>query len=186
MELMVVLALAAVILGIGVPNFRDFQRNNRLTVAANDVLGLILSSRGETLRRQVIVSMCTSADPDAEDPDCGDGPGWISFEDPDGDCIRDDGEELISNIRVDDDVNTDSNSTCMSFATNGFKRLVDGQPTTAHMLYCDDRRNVARNAGGTDSTARGVEVLPTGRGSVVRTVAELDAWGADDPGVSCP
>ena len=51
-ELMVVLALAAMILAIGVPNFREFQRNNRLTVAANDVLGLILSSRGEALTRR--------------------------------------------------------------------------------------------------------------------------------------
>ena len=48
-ELMMVLALAAVILGIGVPNFRDFQRNNRLTVAANDVLGMVITSRAEAL-----------------------------------------------------------------------------------------------------------------------------------------
>ena len=81
-ELVVVLALAAVILGVGVPNFRDFQRNNRLTVAANDVLGMVITSRAEALRRQITISMCSSAEPEAEeDAECGDGSGWIVFED---------------------------------------------------------------------------------------------------------
>lgn len=185
MELMVVLALAAVILGIGVPNFRDFQRNNRLTVAANDVLGLILSSRGEALRRQAIISMCSSADPNDADAGCADGTGWISFEDTDGDCARDEGEELVSSVTVDTDVNATRNANCLSFATNGFKRVVAGEPTTAHLLFCDSRGNVARNAGGTDSTARGIEVLPTGRGQVVRAVDEIASWASGDEGVAC-
>jgi len=185
MELMVVLSLAAVILGIGVPNFRDFQRNNRLTVAANDVLGAVLNSRGEALRRQVMISMCTSPAPNDADATCGAGSGWIVFEDPDGNCIRDGAEELINSATVDTDVNASSNTTCMSFATNGFKRLVPGEPTTAHMLYCDDRGNTARNAGGTDSTARGIEVLPTGRGTVIRNVDELGSWDGGDEGVAC-
>ena len=100
-ELIVVLALAAVILGVGVPSFRDFQRNNRLTVAANDVLGMVITSRSEALRRQITISMCTSADPEDEDATCGDGSGWIVFEDPDANCVRDAGEEWISGARVD-------------------------------------------------------------------------------------
>ena len=185
MELMVVLALAAVILGIGVPNFRDFQLNNRLTVAANDVLGMVLNSRGEALRRQAIVSMCSSPAPNDADATCGGGSGWIVFEDTDGDCVRDGGEELITATAVDTDVNVTANSNCLSFATNGFKRVVAGQPTTAHMLYCDARGNTARNAGGTDSTARGIEVLPTGRGMVIRNVDEIDSWDGGDEGVAC-
>ncbi len=185
MELMVVLALAAVILGIGVPNFRDFQRNNRLTVAANDVLGLILSSRGEALRRQAIVSMCAAAAPTDEDATCADGTGWISFEDPDGDCVRDEGEEMVSFVAVDTDVTPARNTNCLSFATNGFKRVIAGEPTTAHLLFCDDRGNVPRNVGGTDSTARGIEVLPTGRGQVVRAIDEITSWESGDEGVSC-
>jgi type IV fimbrial biogenesis protein FimT len=181
-----VLALAAVILGIGVPNFRDFQRNNRLTVAANDVLGIILSSRGEALRRQVTISLCRTDAPDEDDAGCNAGTGWIAFEDANGDCVRDAGEELVGNIRVDTDVNTQSNTGCMSFATNGFKRPIAGQPGIARMVYCDSRRNVARNAGGTDSTARGIEVLPTGRGTVVKDVAELTSWEAGGEGVRCP
>ena len=124
---MVVLALAAVILGVGAPSFRDFQRNNRLTVAANDVLGMVITSRSEALRRQITISMCSSADPEAdEDATCGEGSGWIVFEDPDANCERDDGEELISGARVDTDVNASANTDCISFATTGFKRVVAG------------------------------------------------------------
>jgi type IV fimbrial biogenesis protein FimT len=185
-ELMVVLALAAMILAIGVPAFRDFQRNNRLTVAANDVLGMIITSRAEALRRQTVVSMCPSATPNDDDATCGAGTGWIVFDDPNANCILDDGETKVAGMRVDDDVGAVANSDCISFATNGFRRIVDGEPTTAHMLYCDDRGNVPRNTGGTDSTARGVEVLPTGRGMVVKAVAELEAWDAGDDAVACP
>ena len=183
-ELMVVLALAAVILGIGVPNFREFQRNNRLTVAANDVLGLVLTSRSEALRRQTVVSMCPSADPQDADAVCGDGSGWIAFVDTNGDCERDGAEELISGMRVDDDVTAQANTGCISFVGSGFKRVVDGEPTTTHMLYCDDRGNTPRNSGGDDSTARGIEVSPTGRGQVIKSVAEIESWGGGG-GVSC-
>ena len=63
MELMVTLVVAAVVLGLGVPSFREFQRNNRLTVSANDMLSLAISSRNEALRRQAVVSLCPSANP---------------------------------------------------------------------------------------------------------------------------
>jgi len=186
MELIVVLALASLILGIGVPNFRDFQRNNRLTVAANDVLGGIITSRSEALRRQITISMCQSASPEAEEAaTCGEGSGWIVFEDPDADCTVDAGEEWISSVIVSADVDASANTDCISFATTGFKRVVAGQPATSRMMYCDDRGNNPRNPGGNDSAARGVEVPPTGRGVVVRPVAEMEAWAEGDDSVEC-
>ena len=184
-ELMMVLALAAIILGIGVPNFRDFQRNNRLTVAANNVLGMVITSRSEALRRQAVVSMCPSAAPEDDDATCGAGSGWIVFEDTNANCVRDADEELLSNTTVDTDVNATSNTDCISFATTGFKRVVAGQPTTSHMMYCDDRGNTPRAPGGPVSAARGVEVAPTGRGAVARMVDEMTAWSEGDDPVEC-
>lgn len=179
-ELMVVLALATVILGLGVPSFRDFQRNNRLTVAANDVLSMLMASRAEALRRQTVVSMCASASsPDDADATCGAGNNWLVFDDENADCVRTDDEEIISTARIDTDVKAKSNTTCISFATSGFRRVVAGQPSISHMLYCDDRGNVPRNSGTDDSFARGVEVLPTGRGAVIKSVTELDNWDID-------
>jgi type IV fimbrial biogenesis protein FimT len=185
MELMVVLVLAGTILGIGVPSFREYERNNRLTVAANDVLGMVLNSRAEALRRQITISMCQSDAPEDVDATCGEGSGWIVFEDPDADCVRAETEDWITGVGVASDVGSFSNTTCISFATTGFKRVVAGQPATSRMIFCDDRGNTLRYPAGTDSTARGVEVPPTGRGAVVRRFDEMEAWvEADDP-VEC-
>lgn len=184
-ELMVVLGIAAAILAIGTPSFRDFQRNNRLTGAANDVLGTLITARAEALRRSNNVSMCTSAKPNADDAVCGDGTSWIVFEDDNGDCIRDAGEEKVLGLRVDDDVNAVSNTDCLSFGSNGYKRVVGDRPTTAHMLFCDDRKNAPRVPNGDISAARGVEVMPTGRAMVIKLVDQIDAWSGDD-GVECP
>ena len=185
-ELMVVLAIAAAVLGIGVPNFRDFQRNNRLTVAANDTLGGVITSRAEALRRQVTISMCPSADPLATNATCGSGSGWIVFEDTDGNCDRADTEELITGTRIDDDVRAATNSGCISFASTGFKRVVAGEPATSYILFCDDRGNTPKNPGAPDSAARGVEVPPTGRGAVIRQVDEIASWADVDDPVECP
>ena len=183
MELMVVLVLAGVIFGIGVPNFRDFQRSNRLTVAANDVLGMVITSRAEALRRQITISMCQSATAaDEEDATCGSGTGWIVFEDPDANGTRAETEDWITGVTVDSDVDANSNTTCISFATTGFKRVVAGQPAMSRMIYCDERGNKLVFPEGNLSTARGIEVPPTGRGAVVKRFDELTAWeGAEEP-----
>jgi hypothetical protein len=100
-------------------------------------------------------------------------------------CVRDAGEELITGKLVDSDVQAVTNSNCISFISTGFKRLVAGLPTTSYLLFCDDRGNNPRTPGGLDSAARGIEVSPTGRGTVVKKVAEIDGW-AGAGGVSCP
>jgi prepilin-type N-terminal cleavage/methylation domain-containing protein len=185
-ELMVVLGIAAAILALGTPSFREFHRNNRLTVAANDVLGMVLSSRAEALRRQTTVSMCTTADPSKEDGTCGTGAGWLVFVDANDNCVRDAGEEFVTSLRVDTDVNAAVNGKCVSFASTGFRRIVAGQPATQHMMYCDARGNAPRTPGSNDSAARGVEVMPTGRGAVVKYVDQMNGWASGGDGVKCP
>ena len=109
MELMVVLALAAVILGIGVPEFRDFAQqppDRRRQRCARH--GHHFARR--SVRRQITISMCPSAEPEDEEATCGDGAGWIVFKDPNANCEREDDEEWISGTHVDTDVNASSNT----------------------------------------------------------------------------
>jgi len=182
MELMVTLTVAAVLLGLGVPSFREYQRNNRLTVSANDMLSLAIASRNEAIRRQVTVVMCPSANPTSTTATCGTGSGWIAFIDGDNNCARVAGEELLSNAFISTDVNATANSTCVKYGSTGYRVPVPGQPTNANFLYCDSRGNVARFPGKPVSNARAVEILPTGRGSVVKYVSEISALA----GVACP
>jgi type IV fimbrial biogenesis protein FimT len=50
-ELMVTIAIAAVLLMIGVPSFVAFQRNSELTSAANSFVAALGAARGEAMKR---------------------------------------------------------------------------------------------------------------------------------------
>jgi prepilin-type N-terminal cleavage/methylation domain-containing protein len=186
MELMVVLAIAATVLVIGVPNFRDFQRNNRITAAANSMLGLVLSSRGEALRRQTSIAMCPSANPTSVTAVCGTGTGWISFVDTNATCTRTASQDLVGSSTVDTDVNVAWNGDCIIFSSTGFRIVNPGKPAIEHMMFCDSRKNTPRTPKATESAARGIEILPTGRAAVVKFVDELTTWNSGTDKVSCP
>jgi len=187
MELMIVLALAAVILAIGAPNFNEFRRNNRLTGVGNDLLGAVQTARNEAIKRQVPVAVCASANPGDDDAACsaGDYTGWIVFADPDNNCERNDADPDEDVIRVghtvDAALNVVSTGSCVSFGANGFRQTIAGIPSAGNILFCDDRGTVEQ-AGTGLSAARGIEVSATGRSRVTRDLVELAAA----PWPACP
>jgi type IV fimbrial biogenesis protein FimT len=187
-ELMMTLALAAVLLGVGVPAFRDYARNGRLTGGANELLITIVAARNAAMRSNTNTSVCPSASPDSDGATCAAGAteGWIAFLDENGDCQRDPTDEKIAQMVIHSQVEPASNASCLQFRRNGFRQPIAGQPATARVMFCDTRGNTALPDGTGNSYARGLEVLPTGRAYVSRQFAELSSWaGATDP-VSCP
>ncbi len=182
LELMIVLALAAVILAIGAPSFTEFRRNGRLTADANDFLTAVQMARTEAVKQQRTVSLCATDDPLAASPACSgdaDFSGWLVFADPDSDCAiantnditRTGGKPVADRGRVV----SAADGACLSFGANGF--LLDTPPGSARrVVYCDER-GYALQGGTNQSAARGIEVARTGRGEVVRDPARLAAWG---------
>ena len=61
-ELMVVLAVAAILLVVGTPSLRDAIRRNKVSAASNALLADIAYARSEAINRGNIVSICPSAD----------------------------------------------------------------------------------------------------------------------------
>lgn len=190
-EFMVVLALAAVILSLGVPSFNDFRRNSRITGIANDFLGAAQSARSEAIKRQLPVAVCPSDDPGAADATCTDGAflGWIVFVDADNDCLRDPGNVEERVVRTGPRIDTDapsrrvtpvSNGVCASFAANGFLQMIPGRDPATRTVFCDSRGNTAQDGTGL-SAARGLELSRTGRAHITRDVAQIDGWP-----VACP
>ena len=85
------LLVAGVLLGIGVPNFMEFQRNDAMIAAANDARHRRYSTaRTEAVKRQVpVTSACASPDPTAANPVCspngaGSNGGFIVWVDENG------------------------------------------------------------------------------------------------------
>jgi type IV fimbrial biogenesis protein FimT len=80
-ELMVAIGLLGILLGWGVPAFRDLSRNNSVTVANNDLITSFNLARSEALRRNRPVTVCASGDGAACNEDTDWARGWIAFTD---------------------------------------------------------------------------------------------------------
>src|SRR3569832_1420828 len=61
-ELLIVLAIASVVLGAGIPSFANFIRSVKLTSATNDFFASIIMARSEAAKRRSRVAMCKSSD----------------------------------------------------------------------------------------------------------------------------
>jgi type IV fimbrial biogenesis protein FimT len=87
-ELLVTMLVGGLLLAIGIPSFRDAQRNSAITAAANDLITGLLAARAEAVKRQVPVTLCASPDPTAPNPVCSqDGAGanggfivWVDWD----------------------------------------------------------------------------------------------------------
>ncbi|MGH8236830.1 MAG: GspH/FimT family pseudopilin [Steroidobacteraceae bacterium] len=175
-ELMLTLAIAAMLAAIAVPNMRDFLRNNRLSSAANDMLRSVQVARSEAVKRQQIVTTCASSNPDSANAVCSGGAlaGWIVFQDTNNNWDRDTGDptevvidrqSVVAGVTVRND-----NTGKVSYTATGFANSTPGQTPTSRVVICDDRGN---RAIGTNSVARGVIIEPTGRARTTRDHAEI-------------
>lgn len=184
LELMITLALAAVLAAIAIPNMRDFIRNNRLTSASNDLLRSMQVARSEAIKRQRNVVVCASADPSAAEPVCSYGPfrGWIVFEDVNGnwaadlddpDTADDESELLIESHELLHDsiiVKTDHDGI-LSYGPSGFANPAGARTPSRNVVICDARGN---RTVGNASTARALLIEATGRTRVSRLPDDVD------------
>jgi type IV fimbrial biogenesis protein FimT len=89
-ELLVVLALAAILAGVAMPAFHDVLRRQRLRTATNDLLAAIDLTRSQAIARGGKVLMAP-LEPGGADWQ----PGWTVFVDQNGNRRPDAGELLI-------------------------------------------------------------------------------------------
>jgi type IV fimbrial biogenesis protein FimT len=90
LELTIVLAIAAVMTGMALPDLRQMIRTQQLKAAANDLFGAISLARTQAIARGRRVQL-VPADPEGLDWSR----GWVVFIDADGDRRPGDGEEVI-------------------------------------------------------------------------------------------
>ena len=94
LELLVVVAVAAILSGIGVPSFASLA-NNRLAVAANELLASLYLARGEAIKRNGRAVACASATGSSCADSGGWQQGWIVFHDANDNAAADPGEPII-------------------------------------------------------------------------------------------
>lgn len=76
-ELMVTIAIAAILMAIAVPSFNNMLADNRLATETNDVIGAIQFTRSEAIRRNRTITFCRAASAAANT--CTGGANWTDW-----------------------------------------------------------------------------------------------------------
>lgn len=72
-EMMVTVAVLAIILGIGVPAFQSMIQDNRAATVTNDLIGALQLARSEAIKRRADVAVCPA---DSTASGCDDDAAW--------------------------------------------------------------------------------------------------------------
>ena len=140
-ELMITLAIAAILASLAAPSFRDIIQNNRMTTQYNDLLASLSLARSEAIKRGENVIALSNNGTSWED-------GWTIFIDADSDGTVDAGEELRVNAKL-------SGNNTLRFARDRVTYASSGLGSgliTGTFTLCDDR-----------PVAKGLVVSTTGR-----------------------
>lgn len=154
-ELMVVVAVLAILATVAVPGMRDFVQQNRLAAQSNELVGSFALARSEALKRGAPVSVCRSADGASCTGNWQD--GWIVFADSAAPGAAPAVDELV---RVTSEL---SGTTALNgpayirYLPSGRLEQSGTQQFTLSAADC------------ADGDARLIQVLSTGRAGVSRT-----------------
>jgi type IV fimbrial biogenesis protein FimT len=149
-ELLMTLALAAMLISIGLPSFSSLLARNRQAVEINALFHAFHLARKQSIMRRKVVSLCPSRDGETCLDDKDWSAGWIMFENTDRDSPPrvDPGEIVLRAHDVSDSVRIIANRKGFTLRAT-FKRATNGT-----FIICDTQNRAA---------AKGLIVSYTGR-----------------------
>ena len=165
LELMVVLAIVAVLSTLAAPSLTRLLQSNTLSSNVNTFMADLRYARSESIRRGGGVVMCRSDDPEAANPICKttagpNGNGWVSgwfvFVDSDNSIDKQSSELLLrmqSPLPQMDSITENDGSASTKFRFTATGRLFNASPaTTFHFggdrFAADVQRVLCVNLGG--------------------------------------
>ena len=109
-EMLVVIAISAILVAMAIPSFQGTIRSSRISGAANSFIAAIDLARSEAIRRATSVTVCRSTNADTVNANCSDvaangyagndwASGWIAFAKAPGNLVVttvEAGDEVIS------------------------------------------------------------------------------------------
>jgi len=163
LELMITLAIAAILATMAVPSFSNVIKNNRMATQYNELLTSLSIARSEAIKRGSPLVVCKSND--TSTPACGGNwhDGWLVFVDTDNDGVFNAGgsDELVrihSSLSGNNTLQYDKDK--IKYSANGLALGSNGTFT-----FCDDRGN---------NDSKGLVVNVTGRARKAINGDELD------------
>jgi type IV fimbrial biogenesis protein FimT len=174
MELIIAVAILAILMGIAAPSLRDLMMNATVTSQANDLMSAFAVARSEAIKRGVRTGVCTSTNGTS----CTNSQwheGWIVFLDSDANGAVDGGTAPLKVQPATDGQNT---LTSVNHGTNGAgARFIGYSPAgslvgtllTVTYTLCDYRTTANVGANAAANKGRTITVTPTGRPQVLRS-----------------
>jgi type IV fimbrial biogenesis protein FimT len=164
-ELMVTLAVAIILLAIGIPAFQGMEANNRAVALANGIVSAVTLARTEAMARGVPVAVCPNKSAEGVAPECGGTGdwvnGWIVFADPSGSgTVPAVADTIRTFSRPRGIPKVDTATTMLRFGTEGYQRPRAGSPAVISMLVyqtnstAGQKRCVTVNVVGAPRTVR--------------------------------
>ena len=142
LELLMTVALAALILTLGLPSFENTLARSRQRVEINALFHAIHLARKESIRRRQVVSLCPSNDQQSCSGTTDWSSGWILFNNADRDFppVVDTGEAIISRHRVEPSMRITANRRGFTLRAT-FLRATNGT-----LVICDRAARIAPRA----------------------------------------
>lgn len=148
-ELMVTIAVVAILAAIAFPSFESTLRNNRVATANNAVLGMVNLARSEAIRSGQGGVVCGSSTGTTCDGSWGQ--GIAAFSDPDGDGSPTDGTVLRFND-FKNSLTVTGPAQVIAFDSRGRRRHSDDQQLRIRAVKCtanvQQQRTLVVNASG--------------------------------------
>ena len=134
-ELVMTVAVASVVLGLGLPTFNNISANARIRVEVDRLFHAIHLARQESIVRRRVMTICPTRDGETCDPDGDWSAGWMLFlnKDRDWPAVRDPDEAIIRHIRIDTRVRITANRRSFSL------RSTELRATNGTIVVCDHR-----------------------------------------------
>jgi len=140
-ELVIILAIAAILLGLAGQQFKALLRSGRLAAATNDMFAGLLLARSEAAKRNARVVLCKSADGVACATAGGWEQGWIVFQDTNNNGLREAaeavllrGQPLSATVTATGNQNV---SRYVSYAATGSTKLINGGFQAGTITFCE-------------------------------------------------
>jgi type IV fimbrial biogenesis protein FimT len=166
LELMVAVAVSALLLTIGIPSFTAFTSSTRLVNVTNELVSSLHLARSEAIKRNSRVVLCASA----TGTSClaaGDWhQGWLVFHDANNNAVRDVGETVIlARYALPVGFSLTGNEQIkkyISYTSSGAAKLISGAFQAGTLTLC--------NTSPALGAARQIVISSTGRPRVVKVV----------------
>lgn len=119
LELLITVAILAIVLAIGVPSFKYIINSSRISSEVNAFVGSLQYARGEAIKRGQSVAVCASSDGATCSGSSNWVNGWLVFVDANSSTTQDTGEPVILVQAAYSSGDSFSTSTAPSGGNNG-------------------------------------------------------------------